>query len=47
VLIVKDNEPLTLLAGNCLDGNLVSQLLDLSALPSNMGGDSSTRRNRL
>jgi hypothetical protein len=47
LLMLKDNETLPLPAGNFWGRTLVSQILDLSAMPSNMGGDSSTRKNRL
>ena len=47
LLMVQGNKTTQLLAGNFSDGALRSQLLDLSAIASNMGGDSSTRRHRL
>ena len=47
LLMLKNNESLPLPAGNFLGRTLVSQILDLSAMPSNIGGDSSTRRHRL
>jgi hypothetical protein len=47
LLMVQGNKTTQLLAGNFSDGTLRSQILDLSAMPSNMGGDSRAREHRL